>query len=91
LRIISSTCKLRLINLNNTSNIQITLNISLKFLIILEINLRLSRSTNITLELKYWYNNSKSLELLIESLENYFKLLIKDLVLNNFKIKNKRI
>jgi len=42
----------------------------------LETCLELIESINITLELRYRHNNLGSLELLIESLESYFELLI---------------
>ena len=51
-------------------------NVFLKFLIILEVNLKLTKSTNIVLELRYRHNNLENLKLLIELLENYFELLI---------------
>jgi hypothetical protein len=52
------------------------LNVSLKFLIMLKVYSRLTRSTNVTLELRYRHNNFENLESLIESLENYFELSI---------------
>jgi hypothetical protein len=52
------------------------LDVSFKFLIILRVCLRLIESTNVTLELRYWHNNPKSLESLIESLESYLELQI---------------
>jgi len=76
LRVIDNVRKLRLTNLNNTSNIRVTLNVFYKFLIMFRISLKLTKSTNITLELRYRYNNFKSLKLLIKLLENYFELSI---------------
>ncbi len=52
------------------------LDVSLKFLIIIKICSRLTRFTNITLELRYRHNNLRSLELLIELLEIYSELSI---------------
>jgi len=73
---LDSARRLRLTNLDNTSNIWVTLDVPLKFLVMLETCLELIESINITLELRYRHNNLGSLELLIESLESYFELLI---------------
>jgi hypothetical protein len=52
------------------------LDISFKFLIMPKTCSRLTKSTNIALELKHWHNSFRSLELLIEFLESYLELSI---------------
>jgi len=68
------------------------LNVSFKFLIMLRICSRLTKSTNVTLELKHRHSNLKSLESLIEFLENYSELPIyycnRYLLLYYCKLKN---
>ncbi len=76
LYVVDSICRLRSTSLNYTSNIRVTLNVLFKFLIIFEVYSRLTKSTNITLELRYWHNNFESLRSLIELLKSYFELSI---------------
>jgi hypothetical protein len=75
--VVNSICKLRLTNLSNTNNVQVMLNVLFKFLIILRACSKSIKFVNITLGLEHRHNNLESLKSLIESLESYFKLLIK--------------
>ena len=50
------------------------LGVLFKFLIVLKVYLGSTKSTNVTLGLRYRHNDLESLESLIEFLENYPKL-----------------
>jgi len=87
--VIDNARKLRSTYLDNTSNVRMTLNVFLKFLIMLEIYSRSIESTNMTLELRYRHKDLRSPKSLIEFLESYLKLLINIILLFNNK-KQKR-